>query len=123
MAALGIDGDDPHGDLIAGLYHVLDALDAVTRQQLRDVDEAAKAQKIDKGAVGDEAHHLAQGNGANTGQRALRGGIRRYWPAGREAERAPAAKLVARAAQGFSVGEVGASRRIGGLVLDLLAGD
>jgi hypothetical protein len=32
VAAFGIDGDDADDDLVAGLHHVLDALDAVTGQ-------------------------------------------------------------------------------------------
>jgi hypothetical protein len=97
MAPLRIDADDTHLHLIAILHHILHALDAITGQKLRDVDQPAKAEEVHERAVRRQTHHPSKRNRANPRQRPAR--LLRRDARWSEAIWPPAAKLEARAAQ------------------------
>jgi hypothetical protein len=74
VAALRVDGDDPNDDVVSDLDDVVDALDTVTGEELRNMYQAAVAEEVDKRPVGCGAGHLAERDRANTRQRPLRTG-------------------------------------------------
>lgn len=97
MPALRINGDYPYGHISPYLHHVLNTLDTDARKQLGDVSQSAIAQKVDERAVGGDANHPPQGDGADARGGAARlpvGCSRRLHYSG-----APPAKLVAGTAQ------------------------
>ena len=102
MAAFGVDADDADLDFVVELEDVFDALDALARLELGDVDHAAEAEEVDEGAIGNDPGDLAEGDGADTGERTRGGGSSDAgWG---EAVGAASAELEAGAAQRLGVG-------------------
>jgi hypothetical protein len=63
-----VDGDNPHDNVVTDCDYVLHTFHAVTGVQLRDVNEAAMAGKIDERAVPFQPDTPTEGFGADARQ-------------------------------------------------------